>query len=138
MCIRDRPYSTWTCGCGESNPMIRLSCHACDKKQKAQSTGMPKGFTCAACSKYSSPHNWSTITVTPEHGNATKLDVCSCADCGEYHPREVAVLNSAGLSCLLYTSDAADEEDSVDLGGRRIIKKKKSKKDVESEREAEE
>eukprot|EP00658_Telonema_sp_P-2_P086116 TRINITY_DN9982_c0_g1_i14.p1 TRINITY_DN9982_c0_g1~~TRINITY_DN9982_c0_g1_i14.p1 ORF type:complete len:150 (+),score=31.99 TRINITY_DN9982_c0_g1_i14:174-623(+) len=27
--------------------------------------------------------------------------------------------------CLLYTSDAADEEDSVDLGGRRIIKKKK-------------
>eukprot|EP00656_Telonema_subtile_P004579 TRINITY_DN12095_c0_g1_i7.p1 TRINITY_DN12095_c0_g1~~TRINITY_DN12095_c0_g1_i7.p1 ORF type:complete len:613 (+),score=123.11 TRINITY_DN12095_c0_g1_i7:667-2505(+) len=29
-------------------------------------------------------------------------------------------------SCLLYTSDAADEEDSVDLGGRRIIKKKKS------------
>ena len=28
--------------------------------------------------------------------------------------------------CLLYTSDAADEEDSVDLGGRRIIKKKKN------------
>src|SRR5665648_832548 len=28
---------------------------------------------------------------------------------------------------LLYTSDAADEEDSVDLGGRRIIKKKKKK-----------
>ena len=27
--------------------------------------------------------------------------------------------------CLLYTSDAADEEDSVDLGVRRIIKKKK-------------
>src|SRR5674536_121335 len=29
--------------------------------------------------------------------------------------------------CLLYTSDATDEEDSVDLGGRRIIKKKKKK-----------
>eukprot|EP00656_Telonema_subtile_P010168 TRINITY_DN14861_c0_g1_i2.p2 TRINITY_DN14861_c0_g1~~TRINITY_DN14861_c0_g1_i2.p2 ORF type:complete len:110 (+),score=37.49 TRINITY_DN14861_c0_g1_i2:98-427(+) len=29
--------------------------------------------------------------------------------------------------CLLYTSDAADEEDSGDLGGRRIIKKKKKK-----------
>ena len=27
-------------------------------------------------------------------------------------------------NCLLYTSDAADEEDSVDLGGRRIHKKK--------------
>ena len=29
-------------------------------------------------------------------------------------------------ACLLYTSDAADERSSVDLGGRRIIKKKKS------------
>eukprot|EP00828_Plagiopyla_frontata_P007318 TRINITY_DN1341_c0_g1_i9.p2 TRINITY_DN1341_c0_g1~~TRINITY_DN1341_c0_g1_i9.p2 ORF type:complete len:128 (-),score=13.38 TRINITY_DN1341_c0_g1_i9:11-394(-) len=29
--------------------------------------------------------------------------------------------------CLLYTSDAADEEDSVDLGGRRIRKKKKTR-----------
>ena len=27
-------------------------------------------------------------------------------------------------NCLLYTSDAADERSSVDLGGRRIIKKK--------------
>ncbi|WDT36771.1 hypothetical protein PVA38_10970 [Streptococcus pneumoniae D39] len=31
--------------------------------------------------------------------------------------------------CLLYTSDAADEARSVDLGGRRIIKKVKKKKD---------
>ena len=30
-------------------------------------------------------------------------------------------------ACLLYTSDAADEEDSVDLGGRRVHKKKKKK-----------
>ena len=29
--------------------------------------------------------------------------------------------------CLLYTSDAADERSSVDLGGRRIIKKKKNR-----------
>ena len=28
------------------------------------------------------------------------------------------------VACLLYTSDAADERSSVDLGGRRIIKKK--------------
>eukprot|EP00658_Telonema_sp_P-2_P022670 TRINITY_DN19061_c0_g1_i3.p1 TRINITY_DN19061_c0_g1~~TRINITY_DN19061_c0_g1_i3.p1 ORF type:complete len:156 (-),score=38.38 TRINITY_DN19061_c0_g1_i3:42-509(-) len=28
------------------------------------------------------------------------------------------------IACLLYTSDAADEEDSVDLGGRRLYKKK--------------
>ena len=31
--------------------------------------------------------------------------------------------------CLLYTSDAADERSSVDLGGRRIIKKKTKQKD---------
>ena len=37
--------------------------------------------------------------------------------------RQKAVLHKA---CLLYTSDAADERSSVDLGGRRIIKKKKS------------
>ena len=30
------------------------------------------------------------------------------------------------LGCLLYTSDAADERSSGDLGGRRIIKKKQS------------
>ena len=30
--------------------------------------------------------------------------------------------------CLLYTSDAADERSSVDLGGRRIIKKKTNTK----------
>ena len=34
----------------------------------------------------------------------------------------------AAYACLLYTSDAADERSSVDLGGRRIIKKKKKAK----------
>ena len=40
-----------------------------------------------------------------------------------------AVARTAGLAgaCLLYTSDAADERSSVDLGGRRIIKKKKNR-----------
>ena len=36
------------------------------------------------------------------------------------------ISNAGGESCLLYTSDAADERSSVDLGGRRIIKKKKN------------
>ena len=38
-----------------------------------------------------------------------------------------------GTGCLLYTSDAADERSSVDLGGRRIIKKKKIKKRTREE-----
>ena len=35
-------------------------------------------------------------------------------------------------ACLLYTSDAADERSSVDLGGRRIIKKKKKRETKEN------
>ena len=43
--------------------------------------------------------------------------------------RNCLSLNSnAEIACLLYTSDAADERSSVDLGGRRIIKKKKKNK----------
>ena len=36
--------------------------------------------------------------------------------------------------CLLYTSDAAGERSSVDLGGRRIIKKKKQHDYVHDQR----
>ena len=35
--------------------------------------------------------------------------------------------HARAMGCLLYTSDAADERSSVDLGGRRIIKKKTSR-----------
>ena len=45
----------------------------------------------------------------------------------ESETQEAAVLSYIKMmnNCLLYTSDAADERSSVDLGGRRIIKKKK-------------
>ena len=39
---------------------------------------------------------------------------------------EHEIIRAQVVRCLLYTSDAADERSSVDLGGRRIIKKKKS------------
>ena len=45
-----------------------------------------------------------------------------------YLPQDFGVypkMSAEDLFCLLYTSDAADERSSVDLGGRRIIKKKK-------------
>ena len=52
------------------------------------------------------------------HGRPDPLDT------NEPHnlARTIAALK-LNYVCLLYTSDAADEEDSVDLGGRRIIKK---------------
>ena len=36
----------------------------------------------------------------------------------------VSMLIGMRLGCLLYTSDAADDMQCVDLGGRRIIKKR--------------
>ena len=43
----------------------------------------------------------------------------------EHLLEEVKKISDMANFCLLYTSDAADERSSVDLGGRRIIKKKK-------------
>ena len=51
--------------------------------------------------------------------DAAPLDLVTRLALGE----TLATLGRFG--CLLYTSDAADERSSVDLGGRRIIKKKK-------------
>src|SRR5678815_6107881 len=63
------------------------------------------------------------ITVEEEYGGA-QLGYLAHIVAMEEISRASA---SVGLSygCLLYTSDAADERSSVDLGGRRIIKKKK-------------
>ena len=43
-----------------------------------------------------------------------------------FYSDSVHLVMASFYFCLLYTSDAADERSSVDLGGRRIIKKKKS------------
>eukprot|EP00658_Telonema_sp_P-2_P015709 TRINITY_DN16068_c0_g1_i6.p1 TRINITY_DN16068_c0_g1~~TRINITY_DN16068_c0_g1_i6.p1 ORF type:complete len:219 (-),score=44.88 TRINITY_DN16068_c0_g1_i6:116-772(-) len=65
------------------------------------------------------------------HGERASSDPLNQNYCGEKEESEPetqiisSLLKTGGYSCcLLYTSDAADEEDSVDLGGRRIIKKK--------------
>ncbi len=47
------------------------------------------------------------------------------------HPADAPKLLATSTwdkACLLYTSDAADERSSVDLGGRRIIKKKNTRR----------
>ena len=59
----------------------------------------------------------------------TRIDLCGIAK-GVCIDWIAAALKTIGIRnfciCLLYTSDAADERSSVDLGGRRIIKKKKN------------
>src|SRR5680860_1902258 len=42
------------------------------------------------------------------------------------HDLVTNILTDLSTTCLLYTSDAADDLLCVDLGGRRIIKKKKN------------
>src|SRR5678816_4872398 len=54
------------------------------------------------------------------HGKTLWLDR---ACCGGITLNSKPAKSCATKSCLLYTSDAADERSSVDLGGRRIIKK---------------
>src|SRR5665648_245274 len=88
------------------------------------------------------------LTVTEEFGNASILyeESIQLKDLltkginlipGSYgitSGGKIARLGKRSADCLLYTSDAADEEDSVDLGGRRIIKKKKKKREVSENR----
>ena len=57
---------------------------------------------------------WSTMTVDAERG----IVFAPLGDANRPVP------GNNLYTCLLYTSDAADERSSVDLGGRRIIQKK--------------
>ena len=78
---------------------------------------------------------FAALTVEPED----TLDMLVAGDSESYNSVSTMRLwedkgiaaydcGQGAQSCLLYTSDAADEEDSVDLGGRRIIKKKRKGK----------
>eukprot|EP00658_Telonema_sp_P-2_P018890 TRINITY_DN17399_c0_g3_i1.p1 TRINITY_DN17399_c0_g3~~TRINITY_DN17399_c0_g3_i1.p1 ORF type:complete len:160 (+),score=41.77 TRINITY_DN17399_c0_g3_i1:172-651(+) len=91
----------------------------------------PSSFNCA------NPEQSGDLVVSKvvlEYDTVAVGEYARCNDvngtyqclCGDY--RTPTKCNATiGKSCLLYTSDAADEEDSVDLGGRRIIKKKKKR-----------
>eukprot|EP00658_Telonema_sp_P-2_P051023 TRINITY_DN39047_c0_g1_i2.p1 TRINITY_DN39047_c0_g1~~TRINITY_DN39047_c0_g1_i2.p1 ORF type:complete len:196 (-),score=44.62 TRINITY_DN39047_c0_g1_i2:81-668(-) len=77
---------------------------------------------------------WSSVGIE-EESDEEELDLQPCPLAARDDPapapaEELDELVSSEFFqvCLLYTSDAADEEDSVDLGGRRIIKKKNKRK----------
>ena len=57
--------------------------------------------------------------------SADDIQALQTNDSSRDNSHSVDCKTDSSLRCLLYTSDAADERSSVDLGGRRIIKKKK-------------
>ena len=63
--------------------------------------------------------------IKNKKGSITQIPVLTMPEDDKTHP----VPDLTGyITCLLYTSDAADDLLCVDLGGRRIIKKKKQNK----------
>ena len=95
--------------------------------------GCPDG--CLCCSKPGDWHpEWGTGNISQTH-LITELDGLGIPPVLSAYPYlEVrgggtafcdSLFNEPAYSCLLYTSDAADDLLCVDLGGRRIIKKKK-------------
>ena len=66
-------------------------------------------------------HRDEQVAVDPRLGAVIDRAQAQFGFQGAEHGLQVG---EQGVGCLLYTSDAADERSSVDLGGRRIIKKK--------------
>src|SRR5664279_3935946 len=82
-----------------------------------RSMSMLRPTRCQCCQSF-----WRTSTLLVRSSPPTRCTVCATTPPTWWSGTRTI------CSCLLYTSDAADEEDSVDLGGRRIIKKKKKHK----------
>eukprot|EP00658_Telonema_sp_P-2_P010161 TRINITY_DN13827_c0_g1_i6.p1 TRINITY_DN13827_c0_g1~~TRINITY_DN13827_c0_g1_i6.p1 ORF type:complete len:193 (+),score=39.21 TRINITY_DN13827_c0_g1_i6:200-778(+) len=109
--IVERQYQTWA----EHMPRVRpyYAVKANPDVQIVQTLlECGAGFDCASARE---------IEMVRKAGADGETDVIF-ANCCKF-PSDLSYAKSQ--NCLLYTSDAADEEDSGDLGGRRIIKKKK-------------
>src|SRR5665811_2583468 len=70
--------------------------------------------------------------MAEQHKDITKTMIADAAAVAglEFDDKQIDMMvddlkNRLKAFCLLYTSDAADDLTRVDLGGRRIIKKKK-------------
>ena len=114
--------------CHQQDTFSGLSneCYSCHQ-QNYQTTTNPNHITAGiptTCEVCHSINSWSpaqfnhNITQFPLTGSHIQVDCASC------HTSGYTGTPAECYTCLLYTSDAADERSSVDLGGRRIIKKK--------------
>ena len=74
-------------------------------------------------------HDPFTLTKFPQDAYSADLkeefkDLPNETDSGKKAALAGRMMSKRVMGCLLYTSEAADEEDSGDLGGVRLIKKK--------------
>eukprot|EP00831_Metopus_contortus_P001491 TRINITY_DN10534_c0_g1_i2.p1 TRINITY_DN10534_c0_g1~~TRINITY_DN10534_c0_g1_i2.p1 ORF type:complete len:174 (-),score=17.25 TRINITY_DN10534_c0_g1_i2:71-592(-) len=72
--------------------------------------------------------DWQGLGLLYSSGYVTNPHSFFCPD-SRNQPRVASRVGQHTYDCLLYTSDAADDTPCVDLGGRRIIKKKKKIKE---------
>ena len=73
----------------------------------------------------------SSLTITKQGLQSETLPLTAQIEQIEDQIKKSYIINPVDGTCLLYTSDAADERSSVDLGGRRIIKKKHTAQIIE-------
>src|SRR5680860_1924373 len=107
------------------------------RRRKGSGTLCPGERKAFACSRLENPRRARTIptgrgmfmpsasvSATFQENGSTHM----CDEFTEYYPYLLIPqieITEPYSACLLYTSDAADDLLCVDLGGRRIIKKKK-------------
>lgn len=119
---RPVPYVRWTCGCGSTNPMWRLSCGRCCPKESSSTSGRKssieeqkistavngqkpqqqressikknKMYTCPSCNGKPSQTHHRRIR---DHLYRPGLTINSCGECGADHPRDLAVVRSVHL-----------------------------------------
>src|SRR5665811_1456852 len=91
--------------------------------------GVISTFTVRACSSTSTSHRMprSSIVMTGTSGSgmdaiAARRSMVAVATATVVGVVAEVTMWHLGMSCLLYTSDAADDLTRVDLGGGRIIK----------------
>ena len=101
----------------------------CTDVEKADKGDPPKTPAAQATSASSGCAAYSDISMAlggePEGDPATWFEETILPMADKLETKKPAEIDAELDTCLLYTSDAADERSSVDLGGRRIIKKKK-------------
>src|SRR5450756_3242889 len=87
----------------------------------------PHGFTCFKCGNVGEPYRFAKRRTVVLRCRACHSNISLTAGTvmrQSHTPLSTWFWGAYLVTCLLYTSDAADDLLCVDLGGRRLIKKK--------------